>query len=142
MENRDDNTPETGRETDISKSQAGQQPTAENRQSQSGQGQSFGQSETGQGGQSWQSETSEGSPQDQSGGYGEQQSGQAGYGNTDQADTTTQQRSDVEGASAQAPEKGEAESGFIGTEGSSDTSSELVEDQDYAKDGQGAPEGK
>ena len=64
---------------------------------------------------------------------------QAGFG-----ETATQQRSDVEGSSFDKQPTGEAESGFVGSEGRADTSSELVEDedQDFSKDGQGAPEGK
>ena len=46
----------------------------------------------------------------------------------------------VEGASLE--EEGEEEGGFVGSEGRRDTSSELVEDQDFEKGGQGAPEGK
>ena len=41
---------------------------------------------------------------------------------------------------------GGSQSGFVGSEGSTDTSSELVQDEDedqsFRKDGQGAPEGK
>lgn len=59
-----------------------------------------------------------------------------------QGDTATQQRTDVEGSSLGSAERGEPESGFVGSEGKQDTSSELVEDQEFKKDGQGAPEGK
>lgn len=51
-----------------------------------------------------------------------------------QGETATEQRSDIEGTSQQ-PEKGEAESGFVGSQGEQDTSSELVDedDKDLAK---------
>lgn len=49
--------------------------------------------------------------------------------------------SDVEGASASG--QANTSSAFVGSQGSSDSSSELIEDEDktdFAKDGQGAPE--
>ena len=60
-----------------------------------------------------------------------------------QGETATRQRTDVEGAS-QPSEKGEAASGFVGSQGQQDNSSELIdeEEEDFAKGGQGAPEGK
>ena len=61
-----------------------------------------------------------------------------------QGDTLSQQRTDIEGAAGGTPESGEAESGFVGSKGQQDTSSELVdeEDEDFDKDGQGAREGE
>jgi hypothetical protein len=41
-----------------------------------------------------------------------------------------QQRTDVEGAARGTPESGEAESGFVGSKGDQDTSSELVDEED------------
>jgi hypothetical protein len=126
MENRDNQNPSTGSESDISKSQSQQQPTGSqgNQQqsgNQAGSEQSGDQAATGQ------------SQSDQTSGA------QSGFG-----ETATQQRSDVEGSSLGQQPTGAAESGFVGSEGQSDTSSELVEDedQDFSKDGQGAPEGK
>ena len=79
---------------------------------------------------------------------GQAQSGQAS-GSPDaglQGDTLAQQRSDVEGASLSGSEGGQSSSGFVGSQGRQDSSSELVEeedeDEDFARDGQGAPEGK
>ena len=123
MENRENQNPSTGSESDISKSQSQQQqPTgSQDRQQQPNAEQSGDEAATGQ------------SQPDQA------SAGQAGFG-----ETATQQRSDVEGSSLGQQPTGEAESGFVGSEGQSDTSSELVEDedQDFSKDGQGAPEGK
>jgi hypothetical protein len=119
MANEDRQNPATGQESDISKAQATQQPAA-----QAGQ-----QAETGE-----QREPQAEFGQDQSSGSRDQ-----GL----QGDTLSQQRTDIEGASGQSPETGEAESGFVGAEGQTDTSSELIEDEDdFGKDGQGAPEGK
>ena len=125
MENRENRNP-TGQESDISKAQAQQQPAAQAQQQPAGQaGQ---QSEMGQ----------QREPQSE---FGQDQS--AGSDQGLQGDTLSQQRTDIEGASQQSPASGEAESGFVGSEGQADTSSELVEDEeDFGKDGQGAPEGK
>ena len=118
MANEQDKNPTTGQESDISKSQATQQPTDQGRQ-QPATGEQRQQSEFGQ-------DRSE--------------------GRTDESlegETATRQDTDIEGASL-SPEKGEAESGFVGSRGQQDSSSELVddEDEDFAKGGQGAPEGK
>jgi hypothetical protein len=117
MANEQDKTPATGQESDISKAQATQQPT--DRQGQ--------QPETGE-----QRQPAE-FDQDRS-----DQSGEALEG-----ETATRQDTDIEGAS-QLPEKGQAESGFVGSQGQQDSSSELIDedDEDFAKGGQGAPEGK
>ncbi len=104
--------PNAKSESDISKSQFSQQPAQPDRQ----------QPETGE-----QRKTE--FAQDKSPEFDE----------ATQTDTLAKQRSDVEGASLQSPEKGEAESGFVGSEGQQDSSSELVEDQD--KEGF-TPEGK
>lgn len=115
MENRDKQDPSTQSESDISKSQSQQQST--------GQDQS-------------RAEPS----QDNAPGQPDQPSdAQSGFG-----ETATQQRSDVEGSSLDKKPTDEGESGFVGSEGKSDTSSELVEDEDkdFSKDGQDAPEGK
>lgn len=117
--------PTTGSESDISKAQSQQQPPNQARQQQGETGERQGQFETGQQGQRELAQDQEDAPDE-------------GL----QGDTLTQQRTDIEGASLQSPEEGEAESGFVGAEGERDTSSELVEDQDFEKDGQGAPEGK
>ena len=130
MENRESQNPSTGRESDISKSQSQQQPSgSENRQQQPDAEQSGDQAATGQqqSGQSGQPNT------------GQDTASQSGFG-----ETATQQRNDVEGSSIDRQPTGEAESGFVGSECQSDSSSELVEDEDqqFRKDGQGAPEGK
>jgi hypothetical protein len=39
------------------------------------------------------------------------------------------QRTDVEGETRQTPERGEAESGFVGSKGEQDTSNDLVEEE-------------
>jgi hypothetical protein len=61
-----------------------------------------------------------------------------------QGDTLSQQRTDVEGGSLAAGESDEIAGGFVGSKGERDSSSRLVddEDEDFARDGQGAPEGK
>lgn len=132
MPDQDKQNPTTGSESDISKSQSQQQPPNQASQQQGQTGERQGQFETGQ----------------QQGGAeltGDQAAtGQAqGGARPDeglQGDTLAQQRTDIEGASLE--EEGEEEGGFVGSEGRQDTSSELVEDQDFEKGGQGAPEGK
>ena len=132
MPDQDKQNPTTGSESDISKSQSQQQQPNQASQQQSQTGERQGQFETGQ----------------QQGGAeltGDQAAtGQAqGGARPDeglQGDTLAQQRTDIEGASLE--EEGEEEGGFVGSEGRQDTSSELVEDQDFEKGGQGAPEGK
>lgn len=124
MPDQDKQNPATGSESDISKAQSQQQPPQQASQQRPEAGERQGQFETGQ-----QAEFAQ-----------DQQEGAADEGL--QGDTLAQQRTDVEGASLQSPEKGEAQSGFVGAEGEQDTSAELVEDQDFEKDGQGAPEGK
>ena len=57
-----------------------------------------------------------------------------------QAETLTDKRTDVEGASLESAERGEAESGFVGAEGKKDTSSELIEDEEFEEGGEGAPD--
>lgn len=120
MANEQDKNPTTGQESDISKAQAAQQPTGQQKQ----------QPEAGE-------QTDDETP------TGQAQPG-AGPDEGLQGETATQQRTDVEGASLTSETKGEAESGFVGAEGQQDSSSELIkqEDEDLAKGGQGAPEGK
>ena len=122
MANEQDKNPTTGAESDISKSQSQQQP-----QGQAGQ----------------RSETGEKSGQFEAEQQGRQEFAQDESGSPDeglQGETLTQQRTDIEGATRGTPESGEAESGFVGSEGKKDRSSELVEDQDFEKGGQGAPD--
>lgn len=134
MANERDQNPATGSESDISKSQSQQQPPKQASQQPAETGERQGQFETGQ--------------QDNAELTGDQAaSGQAQSGSPDaglQRDTLTQQRTDIEGGSLASQESGEADTGFVGSRGEQDTSSELVdeEDEDFAKDGQGAPEGK
>jgi hypothetical protein len=112
MPDQDKQNPPTGSESDISKSQSQQQPPAQANQQQPEEGQQAGQFETGQQGQA---EFAQDRPDA-----------------TDadlQGDTLAEKRTDIEGASQRTPEKGEAESGFVGAEGRQDTSSELVEDE-------------
>ena len=102
--------------SDISKAQSQQQPP----QTQSGQ-----QPETGQ--------------------QGREELGQDKAGSPDEGlkgEALAQQRTDIEGAAGETPERGEAESGFVGSKGEQDTSSELVDEEDEEKGGQRAPEGE
>ncbi len=115
MENRDDKN----QQTDFSKAQNQQQPQAQQEQPSGKQNQSQ-----------------------------EQPQGQSDYGsagqNAGQSDPTSQQRSDIEGGTSTGQASDiEGSSQFVGSKGGSDTSSELIEDDessDFAKDGQGAPE--
>lgn len=120
--------PTKGTESDISKAQSQQQPPSQAKQGEQLTGEQRGQFETGQ----------------QSGDQAATGQAQPGAGPDEglQGETATQQRTDVEGASLGSEERGEAESGFVGSQGREDTSNELVEDQEFKKDGQGAPEGK
>ncbi len=104
--------PTTTEESDISKAQSAQQPQAE----------------TGQ-----QTETDE---QRQPAELGQAEAGQPDEGLTE-GETLAEQRTDIEGASQQPKENAEEESGFIGTEGETDTSSELVEEEkeDFTPEG-------
>ena len=142
MPDQDNQNPSTGSQSDISKAQSQQQPP-----SQSSQGEKTS-------GQSGQFETASQSDRERTGGQaqaGQPQSGQdLGTGPDEglQGDTLTQQRTDVEGAGLSDTSGnetgGEAGSGFVGSQGQKDSSSELVdeEDEDFAKDGQGAPDGQ
>jgi hypothetical protein len=111
-------------ESDITKSQSQQQPQAETRQ-QRETGEQAGQFETGQQGRQELAQGQGGSPDE-------------GL----QGDTLARQRTDIEGAARETPERGETESGFVGSKGEKDTSSEMVDKQRFDKDGQGAPEGE
>jgi hypothetical protein len=125
MANEQKPNPATGQESDISKSQAQQQPAA-----QAGQ-----QAPTGQ--QAGQFETSQ---KDQQAEFAQDKSA-ASPDVGQQGDTMAQQRTDIEGGSLGSEETEEPESGFVGSKGERDTSG-LIEDEDFEKDGQGAPEGK
>jgi len=125
----DDKRNPTTEKTDISKAQSQQQPPQQASQ-QPETGEQRGQFETRQGAELTGDQAATG--QAQAGA-----SPDAGL----QGDTLSQQRTDLEGASLRS-ERGEAESGFVGAEGEKDTSSQLIEDEDFEKDGQGAPEGK
>lgn len=116
MPHEDKRNPTTGTESDISKAQSPQQPTSQAKQ----------QTETGQQGQQQFDQDRAASAPDE------------GL----QGETLAQQRTDIEGTSQGSPERAEEEGGFVGSESDADSSSELVEDQDLAKGGQGAPEGK
>jgi hypothetical protein len=129
--------PTTGAESDISKSQSQQQPPSQ--ASQASQGQQTGS----------ESRQLESGQQDNAEAIGDQAAtgqsrpGEASGAGPDegmQGDTLAQQRTDVEGGSLES----EASSGFVGAQGQQDTSSKLVreEDEEFGKDGQGAPEGK
>lgn len=128
MANDQNQNPTTGAESDISKAQSQQQPPSQARQEENERGEREGQFETGQQGQ-------QGQPDDSPSG-----SPDAGL----QGDTLAQGRTDVEGGSMASRESGEAQSGFIGSEGQRDSSGQLIEEEeeDFARDGQGAPEGK
>lgn len=132
MANDQNQNPTTGAESDISKAQSQQQPPSQARQQENERGEREGQFETGQQGQ-------QGQP-GQQGSDSPSASPDAGL----QDDTLEQGRTDVEGGSLASRESGEAGSGFIGSEGQRDSSGQLIEeeDEDFARDGQGAPEGK
>ena len=121
MANEQDRKQDPATETDISKAQSQQQPP----QAKAGKQPAAGQFETGQQEQ----------PE-----LGQQKSEAPDEGL--QGDTLAQQRTDIEGAAKGTPERGESESGFVGSKGEKDTSNELVDEQDFGKGGQGAPEGK
>lgn len=112
MANEQKPNPTTAEEADISKSQSQQQPQAE----------------AGR-----QPETDE---QRQQAEPGQDEADQPDEGMTE-GETLAEQRTDVEGASLQPKERAEEESGFIGTEGETDTSSELVEEdkEDFTPEG-------
>ena len=112
MANEQDRNPENAREFDVSKAQSAQQPPQQASQQPSEKGQA-GQFETDQ--------AKPGGPTDEA----------------SQGDTTTQQRTDIEGSSLGKEERGEAESGFVGSEGQEDTSSELVDKQDNQEANEG-----
>ena len=108
--------PTTGSESDVSKAQSQQQPPQQASQRQPETSQESEQ-ETGL-------DPSANSPDE----------GQQG-------ETLAKQHTDVEGSSLGKEERGEAESGFVGSEGRQDTSSELVEDEESEGD-EGTAEGK
>ena len=125
----DKQNPPTDQQADPSKAQNQQQPAGQQNQngftpSQQPEGQSQQQPPEGQAD------------------YGS--AGQSADQNTGQSDTATQQRSDIEGGTSTGQETDiEGSSQFVGSKSASDTSSELIEDDDssdFAKDGQGAPE--
>ena len=128
MANEQGNNPTTGAESDISKAQSQQQPPSQARQQKSQTGEREGQFETNQQGQQQPGEDQSGAAPDEG----------------MQGDTLSQQRTDVEGGSLAAGESDEIAGGFVGSKGERDSSSRLVddEDEDFARDGQGAPEGK
>ena len=139
MANEQDKNPTTGAQSDISKAQSQQQPPNQASQQQGETGQQSGQFETAQQGGTEQTG-------DQAA-TGQAQSGQSSSSSADeglQGDTLSQQRTDIEGGSLASQASGEGQSGFVGSEGQQDTSSELIEDEDeeFGRDGQGAPEGK
>ena len=108
-------------ESDISKAQSQQQPP----QTESGQPREAGQFETGQ------QERRE---------FDQEQSGSPDAGQ--QGGTLAQQRTDIEGAALGSPKTGDAESGFVGSKGKQDTSSELVDEQKLKKSDQDSPESR
>jgi hypothetical protein len=135
MEHRD--TPNPGRETDLSKAQNQQQPTGQAQQQQptdQAQPAPFGQA------QQQQPEAS----QSQQSEYGQSQQPSS---NADvavgQSDTVTEQRADIEGGTATGQASDVEGSSFVGSKSASDESGKLVEDDestDFSRDGQGAAE--
>ena len=124
MANDQDKNPTTGQESDISKAQAAQQPTGQ------------------------QGQRPEAGKEDAELTGDQAATGQAQAGSSPdeglQGDTLAQQRTDVEGSTLASQPAGQAEGGFVGSQGQQDSSSELVDedDEEFGKDGQGAPEGK
>lgn len=105
-----DNSRDPSQQADISKSQSAQQPT-------------------GQQDEAAPDTTSQSSDADS-------QPSMADYGSAEQADALTQNRQDVEGASIEGEQTKSQSGGFVGSDSQSDTSSELVEDEDnQAPDG-------
>jgi len=102
MANEQERKQDPAAESDISKAQSQQQPQAES-----------GQFETGQEGRQEFAQDKGGAPDEGT-----------------QGDTLAQQRTDIEGESRQTPETGEAESGFVGSKGEQDSSSELVDEEE------------
>jgi hypothetical protein len=126
MEDRD--TPNPGRETDLSKAQNQQQPTDQAQQAEFGQAQ-----QQPEASQSQQSEF----------GQSQQQPSSNADVAVGQSDTVTEQRADVEGGTATGQASDVEGSSFVGSKSASDGSGKLVEDEessDFSRDGQGAPE--
>lgn len=127
MADQDNKNPSTGSESDISKSQFGQQPPQANQQSTTGQ----------------QSGSDRSQPDSELSGD-QAETGQSQDGSKPdegmQGDTLAQQRTDVEGGSLGSQEGGQAGSGFVGSQGRKDSSSELIDEEgeDFKSDGQGA----
>ena len=119
MANEQDRKQNPASESDISKAQSQQQPP----QTQSGQ--QDRQFETGEQGREEFAQDKAGSPDE-------------GL----QSDTLAQQRTDIEGAAGETADRSKAESGFVGSRGEQDTSSELVDEEDEENGSQRAPEGK
>lgn len=135
MENNDNKSPETGANANLEQGQAAPQPTGEYKQPEAGQ-QPTGEQKQPEAGQQQQPETGQSQRPETS-----QSSEQPGY--SGQSEALTEQKSNVEGSKDSSPPNGQArQPGFVGSEGASDTSSELIEDEDSAKDGQRAPEGQ
>jgi hypothetical protein len=124
MANEQKPNPATGQEKDISKAQAQQQPAAQAEQPAE-TGEQRGQFETSQQGQ--QAEFAQDKPA-------------ASPDLGQQGDTLAQQRTDIEGGSLESEDEDEAGTGFVGSKGERDTSSELVENKDVDEDY--TPEGK
>ena len=140
MADQDNQNPSTESQTDISKAQSQQQPLNQDRQGQESSGQS-GKFESG-------SETDADRSGEQSG-FGQAEGNQGLGSGADeglQGDTMTQQRTDIEGGSLSesSDETGQSDPSFVGSKGQQDSSSELIseDDEDFAQDGQGAPEGQ
>jgi hypothetical protein len=113
MNERDDKKFETGQDTDMSKSQSGQQPASSQDDTSANQTGKFQQPTSGS----------------------DQQIDSAG-------ETTTlgQQGTDIEGEAEMGSQQ---DGGFVGSEGQQDTSSELVDDeQNIDKDGQSPRSGQ
>lgn len=147
MENRDVKNPSAGRSGEYQAQQQGQQSEAARNQQQS----QFGQQQPESGQQQQQPEAGQQQSPETSQDF---ETGQSDYGGAEQgegqSDAISQQRSDIEGGtstdqsgSASQSSDIEGTSSFVGSQGSSDMSSDLIEDDDssdFAKDGQGASE--
>lgn len=131
MANEQNRNPGNTPESDISKAQSQQQPPQQASQQQGETGQQSGQFET-------RGDAALTGDQAATG----QARADAGPDEGLQGETTTRQRTDIEGASLGSKERGNADSGFVGSQGGEDSSSELVKGQEFKKDGQGVPEGK
>lgn len=131
MNDRDQDKFSSGQDTDISKSQSGQQPASTKDDTQAGQTGGFQQPTSG----SDQQVDSAGETTT----LGQQGTDIEGEGGFGEGETASSQGSTGQTGSSQGGDQG----GFVGSEGQQDTSSSLVDgEQNIDKDGQSPLEGE